>query len=272
MGFVGEDGNIHYGEEPLQAHQPAVILSGELLAGNLARTNQTSRVQKLLSPLVPTDIFCIGLNYMKHYEEGAKKRGVPLPEKPPVWLSPSTYLSHPNDDIWLPDLEFGEQLDWECELTIVMGKTCRNVKKEEALDYVLGYTVGIDVSCRHWQRNAGASQWTKGKAFDTFKPLGPVLVSAQSIPDPQRLQLTTRVNGEVQQNENTSDMIFTCAQIIEWLSDNQTLAAGAVIMTGTPEGVAAGRTPPNYLKVGDVLECEISNIGALRHSVVLAPK
>merc|ERR1712190_282134 len=248
-----------------------VVLSGDLLKGSLQRTTTLMDIAKLLTPLVPTDIFCIGLNYMKHYEEGAKKRGVPLPDKPPVWLSPSTSLSHPNDDIWMPDLEFGEQLDWECELTIVMGKTCRNVKKEEALNYVFGYTVGIDVSCRHWQRNAGASQWTKGKAFDTFKPLGPVLVTSQAIPDPQNLQLTTRVNGVVQQNENTNDLIFTCAEIIEWLSNNQTIAAGSVILTGTPEGVAAGRSPPNYLKVGDVLECEVSGIGKLRHSIVKAP-
>jgi 2-keto-4-pentenoate hydratase/2-oxohepta-3-ene-1,7-dioic acid hydratase in catechol pathway len=229
------------------------------------------KIRKLLTPLVPTDIFCIGLNYMKHYEEGAKKRGVPLPEKPPVWLAPSTSLLNPDEDIWMPALQHGDQLDWECELTIVIGKACRNVKKEVALDYVLGYTVGIDVSCRHWQRNAGASQWTKGKAFDTFKPLGPVLVASQAIPDPQNLQLMTRVNGETQQNENTSDMIFTCAEIIEWLSDNQTLAAGSVIMTGTPSGVAAGRSPPNYLVVGDTLECEIDGIGVLRHPIASAP-
>merc|ERR1712232_1154853 len=167
--------------------------------------------------------------------------------------------------------EFGAQLDWECELTIVMGKTCRNVKKEEALNYVLGYTVGIDVSCRHWQRNAGASQWTKGKSFDTFKPLGPVLVASEAIPNPQTLQISTRVNGDMQQNENTSDMIFTCAEIIEWLSQDQTIAAGAVIMTGTPEGVANGRSPPNFLKVGDILECAVDKIGALRHTIVQAP-
>merc|ERR1712217_817423 len=141
MGFVGEDGNIHYGEEPLQAHQPAVILSGELLAGNLARTNQTSRVQKLLAPVVPTDIFCIGLNYMKHYEESAKKRGIPLPDKPVIFMKPSSALAHPGQDIWMPRIDHGEEFDWEVELTIVIGKECRNVSREDALNYVFGYTV-----------------------------------------------------------------------------------------------------------------------------------
>merc|ERR1711972_929807 len=151
------------------------------------------------------------------------------------------------------------------------GKTCKNVKKEDALDYVLGYMVGIDVSCRHWQRNAGASQWTKGKGFNTFKPLGPALVTTRVIPEPQNLRLTTRVNGATMQDSNTSDMIFSCAEIIEWLSNNQTLAAGAVILTGTPSGIAGGRSPPNWLKVGDEVECEISDIGVLCHRIAKPP-
>merc|ERR1719199_837911 len=157
-------------------------------------------------------------------------------------MSPSSSLHHPNQDILMPDMPYCEQLDWENELTIVIGKACKNVKREDALDYVFGYTVGIDVTVRHWQRNAGASQWTKGKGLDTFKPFGPVLVTSSAIPDPQKLQLMTRVNGTVQQDENTSDMIHSCASIIEWLSDNQTLLPGTVILTGTPSGVAAGRS------------------------------
>merc|ERR1711988_1774466 len=117
--FVGEDGKQYLGEEPQQSGDAATVLAGELLEGSLERTDKTMKITKLLSPLVPTDIFCIGLNYMKHYEEGAKKRGVPLPDKPPVWMSPSTSLYHPNQDIWMPDVEHGETLDWECELTIV---------------------------------------------------------------------------------------------------------------------------------------------------------
>jgi len=171
----------------------------------------------------------------------------------------------------MPDIEYGEQLDWEVELTVVIGRTCRNVKKEDALGYVLGYTVGNDVSSRHWQKNAGGSQWIKGKSMDTHGPIGPVLVTTAELPDPQALQVITRVNGEVQQDELTKDMIFSVAEIIEWLSDNMTLHPGTVIMTGTPAGVAAGRSPPNFLKVGDCVECEVPGIGVLRNRVVMAP-
>merc|ERR1711957_1101469 len=150
---------------------------------------------------------------------------------------------------------------------MVIGKPCRNVKKEDALQYVHSYTVGNDVSSRHWQKNAGAAQWIKGKSFDGFCPLGPVLVTSEAITDPQKLRISTRVNGQTQQDSNTADMIFTCAQCIEWLSDNMTLLPGTVIMTGTPEGVAAGRTPPNWLKDGDIVECEVSGIGVLRNVI-----
>ena len=209
---------------------------------------------------------------MKHYEESAKKRGIALPSQPVIFMKPSSALAHPEDDVWMPDIKYGEQLDWEVELTIVIGKECRNVSKEDALQYVLGYTVGNDVSSRHWQKQAGAGQWIKGKSFDTFAPIGPVLVTSEEIPDPQQLRVQTRINGEVMQDEYTKDMIFTCAQCIEWLSHNMTLLPGAVIMTGTPSGVATGRTPPNWLKIGDVMECEISNIGTLRNRVSAPPR
>ena len=127
---------------------------------------------------------------------------------------------------------------------VIIGKECRDVKKEDALDYVFGYTVGNDVSARHWQRQAGASQWIKGKSFDTFAPLGPCIVTKDEIVDPQKLTLKTRVNGEEQQNASTADMIFSVAQIVEWLSTDTTLQPGAVILTGTPEGVAIGAYLP----------------------------
>lgn len=208
---------------------------------------------------------------MKHYEESAKKRGIALPTQPVIFMKPSSALAHPEQEVWMPQIEHGEQLDWEVELSIVIGKACRNVKKENALDYVLGYTVGNDVSSRHWQKNAGAGQWIKGKSFDTFAPIGPVLVTTEEIPDPQTLRVQTRVNGVTQQDSESADMIFTCAECIEWLSHNMTLLPGTVIMTGTPSGVAAGRTPPNWLKAGDVVECEISGIGVLRNPIVAAP-
>lgn len=267
--FVGDNNEVHYGEEPLKGHS-VTVLEGDLFGG-LTRTSTKQHVRTLLAPLVPTDIFCIGLNYMKHWEESAKLRKIPLPEKPVIFMKPSSALNHPEGDIWLPKITHGDELDWEVELAIVIGKECRNVKKEQALDYVLGYTVGNDVSSRHWQKKAGADQWIKGKGFDTFAPLGPVLVTAAAIPNPQILRVQTRVNGVTQQDSNTADMIFTCAQIIEWVSTEMTLRPGAVILTGTPSGVAAGRNPPNWLKIGDVVECDIEQIGVLRNKIVSSP-
>jgi len=270
--FTASDGQTYMGEEPSPGATTAELITGDLYAPeSLVRTGEKKHVTKLLSPIVPPAIFCIGLNYMKHYEESAKKRGVPLPDKPVIFMKQNYSLNHPGGEVWLPDIDKGEQLDWEVELTIVIGKPCRNVSKEQALDYVLGYTVGNDVSSRHWQKNAGGAQWVKGKSMDTHCPLGPVLVTAAEIPDPQKLQVITRVNGAVQQDENTKDMIFSCAECISWLSQSMTLEPGTVIMTGTPAGVAAGRSPPNWLVPGDVVECEIPGIGVLRNPIVMAP-
>jgi len=273
--FVSDDGGIFTGESPGEgtpsAGTLATVLKGSLYDGTLTRTATKKPIVKLLAPVVPSDIFCIGLNYMKHYEESAKKRGIALPDRPVIFMKPSTALANPGDDVWMPQIKHGEQLDWEVELTIVIGKKCRNVTKEDALNYVCGYTVGNDVSSRHWQKQAGAGQWIKGKSFDTFCPLGPVLVTTQEIPDPQSLHVSTRVNGVTQQSESTADMIFSCAEIISWLSNNMTLIPGQVILTGTPSGVAAGRTPPNWLKVGDVVECEVDRIGILSNTIA-APK
>lgn len=268
--FEGHDGQVHLGEEPASPGAPANILSGDPCTG-VKRTGEQGAVKRLLAPIVPTDIYCVGLNYMKHYEESAKKRGIPLPPKPPVWLKPSSTLAHPEQDVWMPEIENGGDLDWEAELTIVIGKACRNVKKEDALKYVLGYTMGNDVTLRYWQKNAGAAQWTKGKGFDTFAPLGPVIVTTEEIPDPQVLRLQTRVNGETMQDFNTDDMIFNCAEIIEWFSHNTTLLPGSVIMTGTGQGVGTGRSPPVFMKVGDVVEVEGEGIGILRNRIVAPP-
>jgi len=270
--FLGVDGVVHTGEEPSDPSSAAAVLSGDLYAGTLRRSGESVHIAKILPAVVPCDIFCIGLNYMKHYEESAKKRGIALPDKPVVFMKPGSAVIGTGDDIWLPQIEHGEKLDWEVELGVVIGKTCRNVKAANALDYVAGYCVTNDVSSRHWQHNGGGSQWIKGKSFDTHCPIGPVLVTPEDLPNPQALRVTTRVNGEVQQDSNTNDMIFTVAQCIEWLSDNMTLRPGCLIMTGTPAGVAAGRTPPNFLKVGDVVECEIDHCGKVTNRVAIPPK
>ena len=270
--FLGADGNVHLGEEPSTPGAEAALLSGELLDGSLVRTGDFAEVASLLAPLEPVDIFCIGINYLKHWEESAKKRGIPLPEKPVLFMKPSSTLNHHEGPIYIPALEHGEELDYEVELAVVIGKAARNVAAADALDYVAGYTVANDVSSRFWQKQSGAKQWIKGKGFDTFSPLGPVFVAASAIPDPQLLRCSTRVNGETRQDSSTSDMIFGVRDIIEWLSTEMTLLPGAVILTGTPSGVGVGFAPPKWLKEGDVVECEIERIGVLRNRVVRAPK
>lgn len=148
----------------------------------------------------------------------------------------------------------------------MIGKTCKDVSEEDALEYVLGYTCGNDVSARHWQRNNGGN-WGWGKGFDTLCPLGPTLVTTEAIPDPQALSIKALLNGETMQDSHTSDMIFSCARIIAWLSQDSTLLPGTVILTGTPEGVGYARDPPVFLKSGDTITIEIEKIGALKSPI-----
>ncbi|MBL0731940.1 MAG: fumarylacetoacetate hydrolase family protein, partial [Desulfosarcina sp.] len=150
---------------------------------------------------------------------------------------------------------------------VVIGKTARNVSAGQALDYVLGYTIANDVSARRWQKNAGSMQWTRGKSFDTFCPLGPAIITADEIPDPQNLQIKCVLNDEVMQDAVTSDMIFSVAEIIAYLSEDTTLLPGTVILTGTPGGVGFVRKPPVYLKTGDEVEVTIEGIGRLVNPV-----
>ena len=161
-----------------------------------------------------------------------------------------------------------DQVDYECELAVVIGMTCKNVAAKDALDYVLGYTCANDVSARDWQHFHCGGQWTKGKSFDTFCPLGPILVTADRIPNPQILPIRTILNAEIRQESFTGDMIFTVAELIEFLSGSTTLLPGTVILTGTPPGVGVASDPPRFLKAGDELAIEISGIGMLRNPVV----
>jgi 2-keto-4-pentenoate hydratase/2-oxohepta-3-ene-1,7-dioic acid hydratase in catechol pathway len=156
-------------------------------------------------------------------------------------------------------------------LAVVIGKRCKNVSRDKALDYVLGYTCANDVSARDWQKDFGGSQWCRGKTFDTFCPLGPCLVTADEIPNPNALAIKTVLNGEVMQDWNTDDMIFDVPTLIEFLSGSTTLLPGMVILTGTPHGVGMARKPPVWLKSGDRLTIEIERIGALTNPVLDEP-
>ena len=183
-------------------------------------------------------------------------------------MKTSTAVQNPGDPIVLPRKVRSDAVDYECELAVVIGKECKNVAAENALDYVVGYTCGNDVSARDWQMKWGGGQWCRGKTFDTFAPLGPCLVTADEIPEPNSLQIKTVLNGETMQDWNTDDMIFDVPTLIEFLSGSVTLRPGTVILTGTPHGIGGARTPPVFLNAGDSVTIEIEKIGALTNPVV----
>jgi 2-keto-4-pentenoate hydratase/2-oxohepta-3-ene-1,7-dioic acid hydratase in catechol pathway len=178
-------------------------------------------------------------------------------------------LQHPGEPIVLPRHLRSDEVDYECELAVVIGKACKNVSPEHALEYVLGYTCANDVSARDHQIKLGGGQWCRGKFFDTFAPLGPRLVSASAIPNPNTLRIRTELNGETVQDSNTSDMAFDVRAIISYLSGSTTLVPGTVILTGTPSGVGMAAKPsPRWLKAGDSVTIEIEGIGRLTNPVV----
>jgi 2-keto-4-pentenoate hydratase/2-oxohepta-3-ene-1,7-dioic acid hydratase in catechol pathway len=203
----------------------------------------------------------IGLNYGKH----AAETGAQPPKEPILFNKAITCIQGPDDDVKWPD--GSEQMDWEVELGVIIGTTARKVSKADALKHVAGYCLANDVSERHWQIHRGG-QWVKGKSFDTFGPLGPYLVTSDEIANPQDLPVSLKVNGVTRQNSNTSDMIFSVAEIVAHLSLFMTLLPGDVIVTGTPEGVGLGMKPPVFLKRGDVMELDGGVLGQQRQKVV----
>ncbi len=219
---------------------------------------------RLLAPVHPVDILCIGLNYRHHAEES----GAPIPKYPVLFMKNSAAVQHPGEPVVLPRRLRSDQVDYECELAVVIGKPCHNVSRDQALDFVLGYTCANDVSARDWQKDFGGSQWCRGKTFATFCPLGPCLVTPDEIPDPNALKIKTILNGQVMQDWNTNDMIFDVPTLIEFLSGSTILAPGTVILTGTPHGVGMARQPPVFLQDGDTVSIEIERIGTLTSPVI----
>jgi 2-keto-4-pentenoate hydratase/2-oxohepta-3-ene-1,7-dioic acid hydratase in catechol pathway len=250
----------------LQTDGSARAIEGDIL-GDFRVTDRVVQPGKLLAPLVPTNILCIGLNYTLHAAESGKD----APKWPVLFMKNTSALQNPDDAIELPVTNASTKVDFEAELVVVIGKRCKNVTKADALNYVLGYTCGNDVSARDWQRDFGGGQWCQGKGFDTFCPLGPVLVTRDEIPDPQNLRVRSILNGETMQDQNTSHMIFSVATLIEFLSASKTLVPGTIIMSGTPHGVGFARTPPVFLKPGDTIAVEIDGIGSLSNPVINEP-
>jgi 2-keto-4-pentenoate hydratase/2-oxohepta-3-ene-1,7-dioic acid hydratase in catechol pathway len=223
----------------------------------------TPEAEVELGPLfTPRNVICIGLNYKDHAAEG----GVPLPEKPVVFAKLNGCMIGPNAPIILPPDT--QQVDYEAELAVVIGRRCRGASKSEALNYVAGYTCLNDVSARDFQ--FGDNQWVRAKSQDTFGPMGPYLVTSVEIPDPQTLPIRCVVNGQILQESNTSKMIFGVRELIWFISRGITLEPGDVISTGTPHGVGFARKPPIFLKAGDQVVVEIDGVGRLSNPVTAA--
>lgn len=210
----------------------------------------------------PGKIVCLGRNYRDH----AAETGADIPEEPVVFAKAQSSLIGPGDPVCLPRV--AEKVDYEAELAVLVKHPIRHITAETALDYVGGYTILCDVSARDYQHEKPGGQWYLGKSFDTFCPIGPVLTTADEIPDPHNLDIGCTVNGEVRQAANTGQMIFDIPTILAYLSDVFTLEPGDVVSTGTPSGVGAGQSPPEFLKSGDEVCCAISQIGELTNPVV----
>ena len=251
---VERDGALH----PL-AHDIDALIAGAAPG----ETNGPAEGATRLAPVAPGKVVAIGLNYLDHIRE----TGLDRPEKPLVFAKFPTSVIADGDAIRIP-LDVTERVDWEVELAAVIGTRAHNVPVEDALDHVYGYTVANDVSARDLQLADG--QWVRAKSLDTFCPLGPVLVTADEIPDPQALRLVCRVNGEVVQDATTDLMVFGVAELISFCSRSFTLEPGDVLLTGTPWGCGEFMDPRRSLAPGDVVECEIDGIGVLRNPVVEA--
>ncbi|MFK7850016.1 MAG: fumarylacetoacetate hydrolase family protein [Akkermansiaceae bacterium] len=234
----------------------------EWVSGGCEGGNEIDPMARLGTPIArPSKIVCVGQNYLEH----AKEMGGEIPTEPVLFMKATSAWNGPKDDVVIPI--GAKRLDYEVELAVVIGKTAMNISENDSIGHVAGYSVFCDFSERAFQKDHGG-QWTKGKSHDSFAPMGPSLVLADEIGDPQSLRLWTKVNGEIRQNSWTKDMMFGVREIVSYISRFMTLLPGDVIATGTPSGVAMGMDPPRYLQAGDRVECGIERLGELSHRVV----
>ncbi len=239
-----------------------VRLTGDPLSGRARATTETVVAARWLPPVDVSAIICIGLNYRQH----AAESNLPVPTEPVVFMkNPAAATGH-LQPIRLPRV-CADEVDYECELGVVIGRDCRDVPAAQALDVVAGYLPANDVSARVWQMQRGGSQWVRGKSFDTFAPVGPFLVTRDEVPNPNALAIRTRLNGELLQDSNTADMIFDVATVISFLTQDTTLRAGTLILTGTPQGIGWARQPKRLLQAGDDVRIEIDGLGVLINPV-----
>jgi 2-keto-4-pentenoate hydratase/2-oxohepta-3-ene-1,7-dioic acid hydratase in catechol pathway len=240
----------------------AELIEGDI-CGDYALTARNVAIQKLLAPVAPPLILAIGLNFADH----AAEFNSPVPDFPVLFMKIPSAVQNPGDPIELPRHLASRKVDYEAELVVILKKDCKNATPENALDYVLGYTCGNDVSARDWQKDFGGGQFCRGKSFATFAPMGPCLVTPDEIPDPQSLKITATVNGELRQSSSTARHIFSVRDLIVFLSGSTVLPAGTAIFTGTPSGAGFARNPPVFLKRGDEVTVEIEGIGKLTNPV-----
>lgn len=266
--FIAHDNEVYYGNASTTGTpSSANIITGDIFGAYKIASSQTP-IKKLLCPIDTATIRTvrgIGLNYLTH----AKETNLPIPKYPILFHKPVTAVCGPDDDIKIPKFIQGENnaSDYECELVIVIGRTAKDVSKENALEYVLGYTVGNDVSQRVWQMEKGGSQWCFSKGFDNSAPIGPQIVTPDLLHDASGLRISTTLNGDRVQDSSTSDLIFNVRELIAFLSQGTTLLPGDVIFTGTPHGVGMSRSPQRYLRHGDEVVVSIDAIGSCRNIV-----
>jgi 2-keto-4-pentenoate hydratase/2-oxohepta-3-ene-1,7-dioic acid hydratase in catechol pathway len=263
--FISEKAERLYGAFDPAQRTTARVIEGDIL-GSFSMTDRVETIKKILPPIDPPNILALGFSYGKHAGETESK----APESPVLFIKGTNSLIGPADTIFLPKAG-PDEVDYEAELVIVIGKRATNVSKAEALDYVLGYTCANDVSARDWQMRKQKQQWARGKSFDTFCPLGPYIVTKDEVPDPNNLRIQSILNGTVMQDSNTSDMLFSVAEIVSDVCRSLTLLPGTVIMTGTPEGVGFVRKPPVFLRPGDVITIAIEKLGELTNPVQREP-
>ena len=238
----------------------AQILKGDLFQG-CDETDDQVEVRQVLAPVFPPNMFGIG----KNYRDPSREENAPVPAYPDSFIKPTSTIVNPGEPIVIPAICSDElEVDYECELAVIIGRATKDVAESEALDCVAGYTVANELTARSLAKRCR----TRGKSFDSFCPLGPVIATADDVPDPQNLQLTTTLNGVVVQDGNTADMQFSVAKIISYLSQDTTLLPDTIILTGTPPGTGHSRTPPLFLKPGDEVEVSIEKIGTLCNSVI----
>lgn len=234
----------------------------EWLTTNESSCPEVSADQRWGAPIQrPSKIVCVGLNYAPHAEESKMN----LPKEPILFFKATSALCGPFDQVQLP--AGATKVDWEVELAVVIGKKTKNISEAQALDHIVGYSILNDVSERHFQLERGG-QWVKGKSADTFAPMGPYLATKEEVPDPHKLDIWLKVNGETRQNSSTSHLIFNIPHLVSYISGFMTLLPGDIISTGTPSGVGLGFDPPVYLQSGDKMELGVEGLGISRQEVV----